>query len=372
MYNVERGGRFMPKVSILIPAYNVEPYLHQCMDSVVNQTLKDIEIICINDGSTDRTLEILNEYAKNDNRIVVVDKINEGYGIGMNTAFSKATGEYIGIVEPDDYVPLEMYEELYNIASQNDLDFVKADFYRFITNENGEQVNTLFRLSPNAEDYNKVFNPSETPDAIRFVMNTWSGIYKRSFLEENHILHNTTPGASYQDNGFWMQTFIFAKRAMIVDKPYYMNRRDNQNSSVHNPNKVYTMNIEYDHIRDIFMQHPDLWERFKYMYWYKKYYSYDFTMKRIGDEFRDEYVQRISKEFKHAMDKGELSPDVFTVKGWHDINLLIEDPKRFCDELYRKKKVTNTPKKPDTFWTKVKRRIPAPLKARIKELIGRG
>ena len=83
----------MPKVSIIIPTYNVEDYLRECMDSVTRQTLKDIEIICINDGSTDGSLEILKEYADKDPRIVLVDKENEGYGVGMNIGLDKASGE---------------------------------------------------------------------------------------------------------------------------------------------------------------------------------------------------------------------------------------------------------------------------------------
>ena len=224
----------MAKVSIIIPTYNVEMYLVECMESVIHQTLKDIEIICINDGSTDGSLEILKSYAQKDDRIVLVDKENGGYGIAMNIGLEKATGEYIGIVEPDDFVKLDMYESLYQIAKDNDLDFVKADFYRFKRTDEDDMNMVYNRLSKNPEDYNKVFNPSEDTEAIRYIMNTWSGIYKKEFIEKHHIRHNETPGASFQDNGFWFQTFIFATRAMIVDKPYYMNRRDNPNSSVHN------------------------------------------------------------------------------------------------------------------------------------------
>ena len=249
----------MAKVSIIIPTYNVEMYLVECMESVIHQTLKDIEIICINDGSTDGSLEILKSYAQKDDRIVLVDKENGGYGIAMNIGLEKATGEYIGIVEHT--------------------------------------------------------------EAIRYIMNTWSGIYKKEFIEKHHIRHNETPGASFQDNGFWFQTFIFATRAMIVDKPYYMNRRDNPNSSVHNREKVYCMNIEYDHIRDILMEHPELWERFKGMYWYKKYNNYIGTIRRIGMEYRREFVERFSAEFKRGLEKKELDPSVFSVAAWKIMQL---------------------------------------------------
>ena len=319
----------MAKVSIIIPTYNVEMYLVECMESVIHQTLKDIEIICINDGSTDGSLEILKSYAQKDDRIVLVDKENGGYGIAMNIGLEKATGEYIGIVEPDDFVKLDMYESLYQIAKDNDLDFVKADFYRFKRTDEDDMNMVYNHLSKNPEDYNKVFNPSEDTEAIRYIMNTWSGIYKKEFIEKHHIRHNETPGASFQDNGFWFQTFIFATRAMIVDKPYYMNRRDNPNSSVHNREKVYCMNIEYDHIRDILMEHPELWERFKGMYWYKKYNNYIGTIRRIGMEYRREFVERFSAEFKRGLEKNELDPSVFSVAAWKKIQVVAAEPDTF-------------------------------------------
>ena len=319
----------MAKVSIIIPTYNVEMYLVECMESVIHQTLKDIEIICINDGSTDGSLEILKSYAQKDDRIVLVDKENGGYGIAMNIGLEKATGEYIGIVEPDDFVKLDMYESLYQIAKDNDLDFVKADFYRFKRTDEDDMNMVYNRLSKNPEDYNKVFNPSEDTEAIRYIMNTWSGIYKKEFIEKHHIRHNETPGASFQDNGFWFQTFIFATRAMIVDKPYYMNRRDNPNSSVHNREKVYCMNIEYDHIRDILMEHPELWERFKGMYWYKKDNNYIGTIRRIGMEYRREFVERFSAEFKRGLEKKELDPSVFSVAAWKKIQVVAAEPDTF-------------------------------------------
>ena len=325
----------MAKVSIIIPTYNVEMYLEECLESVQRQTLKDIEIICINDGSKDRSLEIIKKYAADDPRFIIVDKENGGYGIAMNIGLDKATGEYMGIVEPDDFVPLYMYEDLYNVAKKNDLDFVKADFYRFTrSEENGDMSLVYNHLDKTNEWYNKVFDPSHEPEALRFIMNTWSGIYRRDFLEKNHIRHNETPGASFQDNGFFFQTFIYAQRAMILDKPYYMNRRDNPNSSVNNREKVYCSNIEYDYIKDILMKDPEIWERFKYMYSLKKLHNYNFTLSRIGEEFKREYIQRISKEFKRARDNGELDQSVYAAKEWENLMFLIKDPNGYYSKFY--------------------------------------
>lgn len=358
----------MAKVSIIIPTYNVEEYLEECMDSVVRQTLQDIEIICINDGSTDGSLEILKRYAQNDKRIIIVDKENGGYGIGMNIGLDKATGEYIGIVEPDDFVPLNMYEDLYNIAEKENLDFVKADFYRFKRSGNGNMDLVYNHLSKNEEDYNVVFNPSTDPKTLLYIMNTWSGIYRRSFLEEYHIRHNETPGASFQDNGFFWQTFIYAKRCMFIDKPYYMNRRDNPNSSVKNKEKVYCMNIEYDFIREIFMQkgNEKLWERFRPYYTYKKYYSYVFTLGRISSEFTEEYLDRMSREFKRAFDLGEVDLSVFTPYTQKAIELLVKDPQGYYQRYILKKGSgpVNILRRLRRFLGKVKRGIGRRIKKR--------
>ena len=109
----------VPKISVLIPVYNVEKYLERCLKSVCNQSFKDIEIICINDGSTDSSLSILEEYAKNDSRIKIIDKSNSGYGISMNIGLDNATGDYVGIIESDDFADLGMFETLYNMAVEN-------------------------------------------------------------------------------------------------------------------------------------------------------------------------------------------------------------------------------------------------------------
>ena len=128
---VEKEKEIMAKVSIIVPIYNVEQYLVECMESIVHQTLKDIEIICVNDGSTDNSLKIIQDYAQKDNRIVIIDKQNEGYGKGMNDGLDKATGEYVGIVEPDDFIDEDMFFQLYTIAKQNDCEVVKSCWYNY-------------------------------------------------------------------------------------------------------------------------------------------------------------------------------------------------------------------------------------------------
>lgn len=366
----------MAKVSLILPIYNVEMYLDECLESVKRQTLSDIEIICVNDGSKDSSLEIMKKYAAGDSRFIIIDKENGGYGKAMNAGLDRATGEYIGIVEPDDFVPLYMYEDLYNIARDNELDFVKADFYRFTRSDENGNMNLVYNhLDSTGEWYNKVFDPSHEPDALRFIMNTWSGIYKRDFIEKFHIRHNETPGASFQDNGFFFQTFVYATRAMIVNKPYYMNRRDNPNSSVNNKDKVYCSNIEYDYIKDILMRDPEIWERFKYMYSLKKLHNYTFTLGRIADVYKKEYIERISKEFKRAMDNGELDQNVFRPAEWNKLMFMIKNPEGYYlkywlrdgDAKYLEKRVNDLEKSTTYRVGKAVMYLPIKVKKAIKK-----
>ena len=310
----------MSKVSIILPIYNVSQYLRECLDSVTGQTLKDIEIICVNDGSTDDSLDIIQEYAAKDQRIVIITGPNGGYGKGMNKGLDRATGEYIGIVEPDDYVLTEMFEELYEVAKKNNLDFVKSDFWRFTREEDGTENLEYVLINKEKDRYGELLCPTKDPSCIRFTLNTWTGIYRREFLEKYGIRHNETPGASFQDNGFFFQTFAYAERGMIVNKAYYRNRRDNPNSSVKSKEKVYCMNVEYDFIRDLLMRDREIWERFQYMYWWKKYHNYWFTYHRIDDSYKEEYMQRMKQEYKRAMQLGQLSKEVYTEREWTTIN----------------------------------------------------
>ena len=119
----------MPKLSVLVPIYNVEKYLDECLASLTKQTLKDIEIICINDGSTDNSPKILQKYAKKYPNFVVINKQNSGYGDSMNKGLEKATGEYIGIVESDDFIESDAFKKLYELAHETKADIVKANYF---------------------------------------------------------------------------------------------------------------------------------------------------------------------------------------------------------------------------------------------------
>lgn len=321
----------MPKVSVIIPVYNVEKYLRECLDSVVEQTLQDIEIICVNDGSTDNSLEILKEYASNDSRINIIDKPNSGYGHSMNIGIEKATGEYIGIVEPDDYIKQEMYETLYNSAKNNDLDFVKSDFYRFTGCS--DNIKLFYnQLSKDLSFYNRVINVNEEIMPYYFIMNTWCGIYNRDFIEKYHIRHNETPGASFQDNGFWFQTFVYSKRAMFLNIPFYMNRRDNPNSSVYNPSKILTVCNEFSFIENLLKNNSDIADRDFGIFFHVKYLGYMAGYNRVIKKYKMMYLERFRKDFLETCKDKNFNKDLFTKTQLKKLNMILHNPKKF----YRK------------------------------------
>lgn len=215
----------MAKVSILMPACNVEKFLKECMDSVVNQTLKDIEIICIDDGSRDSTGNILDEYAQKDNRIKVIHKANSGYGHSMNVGLQNATGEYIGIIETDDFADLNMFDELYKAAKENHADVVKSNYYSYVSQP--EPQSTYYEVLKEYDLYDRGVQTGGTSGNLSCETMYLSGIYRREWLLENHVSFAETPGASYQDTGFAFKVWASAERALLLRDAYLHYRTDN-------------------------------------------------------------------------------------------------------------------------------------------------
>lgn len=322
-----------PKVSVVVPIFNQEEYLNEALHSLVTQKLEEIELVCVNDGSTDQSMVILKEYEDLDKRIRIIDKKNTGYGNSMNVGIDASTGEYLGILEPDDYVPAGMFSALYKTAARNDLEMVKADFYRFWINADGSTKRRLFRLTSDNSYYGRIVNTSEELETFRFTMNTWSGIYKLSFLNQYHIRHNETPGASYQDNGFWFQTFTCATKAWFVNKPYYMNRRDNPNSSMYNKGKFYAVTNEYKFIWDYLNKDPKMMKKYESIYYYRKFINFKTTYQRIDTKYKKDYLYHLRDEFKPVLEQGKLKEDLFGILDWKLVNEMVSDPDAYYDKI---------------------------------------
>ncbi|MBO5286699.1 MAG: glycosyltransferase family 2 protein [Clostridia bacterium] len=320
----------MVKVSIVVPICNVEKYLKECLDSILKQSLKDIEIICVDDGSKDSSLNILRDYEKKDKRIKVITKPNAGYGHTMNVGMDAALGEYIGIVESDDWVEKNMFKDLYNTAKKHDADIVKSDYYEFSTVAKREQVYIMTPLDE--KYYNKVMSANDTESIYHFRMNTWTGIYKTSFLRKYGIKHNETPGASYQDNGFWFKTISLGQRIVFVDRAYYHYRQDNPNSSINNKSKVFCMCDEYAYIREFLDENPRLLKKHLGVFLAKKYFNYFYTYCRIAREHKKVFLERFSKEFNESYEKGEFDDTMLSKPNMDVLKRIMKDPERFYYE----------------------------------------
>jgi Glycosyltransferases involved in cell wall biogenesis len=300
------------EISVLVPVCNVEKYLNLCLDSILAQTFTDLEIICIDDGSSDKSGCILDEYARKDARIKVIHKANSGYGQTMNIAVSLASGKYIGIVESDDTIDKDMYQTLYDYAAQYDLDFVKTDHYATWDNDDGTIKKQYIKLTDDDTMYNRVLNPNEELRSYFLQKFTWNALYKREFLINNHIKYNETPGASYQDNGFWFQTFYWSERVMFLNRAFYNYRQDNENSSIHSKQKVYAMKDEYDFIRDIMVTNDDKREELYHICFHLRMLAYLLTLGRIDMTLKPEFARVIERECSYFEENKEVCYDWLT------------------------------------------------------------
>ena len=320
----------MPKVSIIVPIYNTEMYLEECLSSICAQTLADIEIICVDDGSTDKSGAILEHFAELDKRIKVIHKANSGYGHSMNVGVAAASGEYIGIVESDDWIPEDMMQTLYEAAEMYEVDFVKADFYRFVRQADGVIRKSYNALSEQAYYYNRVFCPSEEIMSFKFPINIWCGIYRADFIKRNGIRFHESPGASFQDNGFWFQTFVLAQRAVLLNKPLYMNRRDNPLSSVYCPDKVYAICGEYDYIRQWLENLSGNQKKYKYLCAECRIGNYFRTIDRIADSHKEEFYIKFKEDYLSLKNAGELAETFFPTEWKARIDKIVENPREAC------------------------------------------
>lgn len=320
----------MVKVSIIIPVYNAEKYLDECMQSVINQTMDDIEVICMDDGSKDSSLEILEEYEKRDKRIKVIHKDNSGYGDTVNKGIDYASGEYIGIVEPDDYIKPDMMEKLYDCAKRNDLDIVASNHLRFC-DDNGIRLFESIKIFSDSTLYGKVINPHDNTKIIQGIYINAANLFKKKFLQSNNIRHNTSPGASYQDIGFTYQTLMFSEGIMLFDDAFYCYRQDNPLSSTTNTGNYSCVIKECDFLYNIIKNRTDEYKIFKPEICWVRINTYFYTLGRIAAKYKQDFLREISKELNSYNDMGELNFTALSPKYKKDVIEIMENPDKFYE-----------------------------------------
>ena len=295
-----------PKVSIIIPVYNVEQYLENCLKSIIHQTLQDIEIICVNDGSTDNSLSILNKLSQYDNRIKIINQRNAGAGAARNKGISVANGEYIGFVDSDDIIAPEMYEFFYNKAIEVNADMVimgeietfVGDNIRFPLIEFEEQSKIMSLDSFIAIEY-----PEILQNVFFFFL-----IYSKKFWIDNHF-QIPEERKFAEDVLICTQTSVLANRIGYIKGPYYWYRNQREDSLSYRLSKTSQKN---DFIRAISETKKFLKSTDKYDYFARDFLTFSFHLFALLQRKITEYQSY--KQFVSAM---------YDVLDFNDINIIL-------------------------------------------------
>lgn len=278
----------MSNVSVITPVYNTERFLRKCLDSLLQQTWKDIEFICVNDGSTDNSPEILAEYAKKDARFRVIHQENGGYGKAMNAGLKAATGKYIGIVESDDFVTPEMFERLVELAEVHDADIIKGNHFEY-----AELYTEKIELY-SADECGRVLCPrKDLPSVFCRTPSIWTGLYKRRFLQENGIVFHETPGAAFQDNSFYFKCMACAEKVLFSQEAFLFYRISNSGSSIHSHGHVDAMFDEMEEANRFLSERPELERGLRYVMPAYRAGQHWWNYIRIGLSHKFSYLERV-------------------------------------------------------------------------------
>ncbi len=322
------------KVSVILPSLNVADYIEECLDSVVNQSLRDLEIICVDAGSTDGTIDILNQYAGKDSRIIVLHSDVKSYGKQVNIGLNYASGEYVAVLETDDWIEADMYQCLYETARADALDYAAADFDTFYQLQNGAYYfarQHLFGVEKQ-EWYGKILNSTQlaTLRASDYVL--WKAVYNRQFLNTNHIRLHESDGAAFQDMGFLQQIKTYAGRAKYLDRSFYRYRQNRDGSS-----SVSLEGLHY-YMREFLWINDSLNMRGVLNDFHSKYYyltmsisfitKYEQILVNLDGNWQDERLCTPYNWFKEqvtdAVERNVLDETLYEKEQWNRLMLLLK------------------------------------------------
>ena len=232
----------MPAVSVIVPIYNGEKFIRQCVDSILAQTFDDWELILVDDGSTDRCAEICDEYAVADNRVIVIHGTNMGVSIARNIGLAAASGEYVAFCDGDDYFKENLLERTYAIAKEQNADVVSFNLKRL--SQTGEQeVEESKALDVIDLGQNNCFD-------FLYKVVTWQtkgwqacrSIFRRRIIEEHQIMFCDTCGNFAEDLGFTLEYLLYTSRIVFVDEYLYIYYDVRQDSMMNKSKKIYKVN----------------------------------------------------------------------------------------------------------------------------------
>lgn len=281
-------------ISVLMPVYNAGKYLRKSIGYIQEQTYGDFEIIAVDDGSTDNSLEILRELQKQDTRIKIFTREEKGYAITMNEAISEATGDYLLNVDPDDWLEPNMFERMLD-QFDDETDFVKCGFVFEV--KNGEQIPYLYA------DEAIEFCPRKLPPELkmRFFSSQiaiWTCLIRRSFVIRHGIRLHETPGAAYQDTAFVFQIDACAEKVRVIPDTLYHYNKTNEGASTRSTRYPIAPSVEYNWMADWCFEHPEYGMYVRSVLCKCRYGSYMWNLQRIKHEDRLEFARAMQKDFK--------------------------------------------------------------------------
>ncbi len=278
-----------PKISIIVPCYNAQRFLHKCLNTILNQTIKDIEIICVDDCSTDDTAQILLEFAKKDKRIKILTHAkNSGISVTRNTGIEAATGDYIAFIDSDDYIDVTMMEKLYNKAEKTGAEIVLSNIYLYFEDTGAKQLfrdNRYFTYLSS-----RLFTLTEEPRLVTYI-GVWDRIYTRDLILKNNLRFPV--GLVYEDHLFTIQAMACAKSITVVNEPLYYYRKNAGGSITDNEikNDKYKFNfVEISKLIKTFMKNRGIYktlqnEYLKYHIFYATIHQSNCSIKNFSTFF---------------------------------------------------------------------------------------
>ena len=285
-----------PEVSVIMYVKNGMPYFKRALESVAAQTLQNIEILVIDGGSTDGTIEYTKQCRDTDSRIRLLFSEKGSVGAQFNLGVGEAAGEYIGIVESDDYILPEMYEKELACAKKYRCDVLRADNMVFF-GDGDKEVCLRTKVSNKEGDYNRLICASREPENVLIGGSFWTGLYRRTFLTEQDIRMNESPGAAYQDFGFLFLTGDLAERILFMPEAFYCYRKDNPNSSCNRPDRLEMPIAEYDFLENE-LKKRGLWKQYKEHFLLWKIRNERWFYFNLEESMKESYIKLLYQDLE--------------------------------------------------------------------------
>ena len=316
------------EVTIIIPIHNSEKYLEECIQSALLQTFQDLEILCIDGGSTDSSFAIIQDLQKKDNRIKYIYDTNTSYGHKINVGIKRAKGKYVAILESDDRMCSDMIEKLYYIAEKYSADIVDADYYQLFQYKQRETIFTIQKY-PVQEIYNKLINCISIEEKNIANNGIWTALYQKEFLLRNNIYLNESKGASYQDTSFMFLTSFLASKVFHLDIPLYQYRVDNTGSSAKDNKKIFEIVGECEFLKSELLKRGIQEEKAWELYCIRKYSAFYWNYCRLSLNGRKMFIDKYLEELKKDINGGLINRDMFCDNSYASTFLLIDDKEKF-------------------------------------------